>query len=76
MAPLGHAEVVLVFTFSHAAAGAGIVGAVSSENALVGVIDSVLTSQLVKFALLKLKIRTEKKLVLTIKKSKKRHEAT
>lgn len=76
MAPLGHAEVVFVFTFSHSAAGAGIVGAVSSENTLVRVIDSVLTSQLVEFALLKLKIRTEKKLVLTIKKSKKRHEAT
>ena len=61
MASLRHAEVILVFTLSHATAGAGIVCAVSSEHTFVGVVDSVLSSQLVKFALLKLKIRTEKK---------------
>ena len=76
MASLRHAEVIIIFTFSHTTTGAGVVGAVTSEYTFVGVIDCVLSSQLVKFALLKLKIRIQNKQILTIKKSKKRHEAT
>ena len=76
MATLRHAEVVIIFTFSHTTTGASVVGTVTSEHTFVGVIDSVLSSQLVKFALLHIKIRSEKNEVLTIKKSKKRQEAT
>ena len=52
MAPLRHAEVILVLPISHTTAGAGVICAVASKYALVGVIDSVLSRQLVKFALL------------------------
>jgi hypothetical protein len=53
VASLRHAEVIIIFTFTHTTTGAAVVGAVTSENAFVGVIDSVLSGQLVKFALLK-----------------------
>jgi hypothetical protein len=76
MATLWHTEVVIIFTFSHTTTGASVVGTVATEHTFVGVIDSVLSSQLVKFSLLHIKIRSENNEVLTIKKSKKRQEAT
>jgi len=44
MAALRHAEVIIIFTFSHTTTGAGVVCAVTAEHTFVGVIDSVLSS--------------------------------
>jgi|TARA_B110001450_G_scaffold255214_1_gene282199 hypothetical protein len=44
MAALRHAEVIIIFTFSHATTGAGIVCAIATEHTFVGVVDGVLAS--------------------------------